>query len=94
MLEPIRRYGGQDLTVCRRGLRMTGDLAMVVARSGRTHRIPAVMTQLQEWMRVANEEGNFTVPELQSLKELYAHISETVAESGATLLGERNISRL
>ena len=87
MLDPIRRYGGGDLSVCRRSLRFFGDIAAALSRSDRLDRIPAALLQMDEWIRVAR--ANFTEgsAESYSLVELYCHIMESIAKSDSMVTG-------
>lgn len=87
MLDPIRRYGGADLSLCRRALRFFGDIAAVLSRCGRYDRIPAAVAQLDEWMRVSRENFAEGTPEIATLLELYCHILEGIAESKAMIMG-------
>lgn len=86
MLDGIRGYAGSDLSVYRRGLRLFGDLGVILSRCGRVNRIPAVLAQIEQWMVVA--KANFTTgsPELVSLKELYDHELRSIAESDRLVL--------
>jgi hypothetical protein len=71
MLDSIRRYGGSDLGVCSRGLRLFGDLGTILTRAGRIERVPVVLTQLEQWLAVCKAKFARGSPELESLQELY-----------------------
>jgi len=81
MLDGIRGYGGSDLSVCRRGLRLFGDLGAIVTRTGRNERLPGILTQLEQWMVVSRESFSKNSPELSSLEELNEHVLRNIAES-------------
>jgi hypothetical protein len=81
MLDGIRGYGGSDLSICRRGLRLFGDLGVILTRSGRVGRIPAILAQLEQWMVVSKQHFADGTPELTSLQELYDHVLRSIAES-------------
>jgi len=81
MLDSIRRYGGSDLSVCRRALRLFGDLGMILPQVGRVDAIPTVLVQMEQWMRVARQNFNEESSEIKSLEELYDHIRISIAES-------------
>jgi uncharacterized membrane protein len=80
MLDSLRRYGATDLGVCRRGLRMFGDLGAILTRQGQMDRVPAVFDQLEQWMTVS--KNNFDGPELLSLEELYDNLLQVIADAG------------
>jgi len=84
MLDSLRRYGATDLGVCRRGLRMFGDLGAILTRSGQTDRVPAVFDQLEQWMAVS--KTNFDGPELLSLEELYDNLLQVIADAGQLVI--------
>lgn len=84
MLDSLRRYGATDLGVCRRGLRMFGDLGAILTRSGQTDRVPAVFDQLEQWMAVC--KANFGGPELLSLEELYDNLLQVIADAGQLVI--------
>ena len=86
MLDGIRGYGGQDLSICRRGLRLFGDLGVILTRSGRVNRIPAILAQLEQWMVVAKKNFAEGSPELASLQDLYDHVLRNIAESNRLVL--------
>jgi uncharacterized membrane protein len=81
LLDGIRRYGNTDITVCRRGLRLFGDLGTILTRSQHLDRVPAVLSELEQWFNVSR--GNFPQDsqELRSLQELYDHLLKTIAQS-------------
>ena len=81
MLDGIRVYGSEDLGVCRRALRMLGDLASILTRSRRLDRIPACLAQLEEWMKVSRNTFAEGSNELTVLEELNGHILRDIAES-------------
>ena len=82
MLDSIRRYGGSDLGVCRRGLRLFGDLGAILTRAGRTERIPVVLTQLEQWLVTCKANFANGSPELDSLQELYEFVLRGIEDSG------------
>lgn len=79
ILDGIRQYGGNDLSVCRRGLRLYGDLAVILARSDHVERVPVALTQLEQWMVVARKNFTEGSPEMTSMTDLYDHILRSVA---------------
>lgn len=81
MLDGIRVYGASDISVCRRALRMLGDLAAILTRSKRLHRIPACLAQLEEWMNVSRKNFAKGTSELETLEALNDHILRDIAES-------------
>jgi uncharacterized membrane protein len=81
MLDSIRRYGGSDLGVCRRGLRLFGDLGAILTRAGRTERIPVVLTQLEQWLVTCKANFASGTPELESLQELYEFVLRGIEDS-------------
>jgi len=81
MLDGIRVYGGADVSVCRRALRMLGDLSTILIRSGRFDRIPACLTQLTEWMNVSRKNFLKGSPELKLLEDLHDHILRDITDS-------------
>jgi uncharacterized membrane protein len=81
MLDSIRRYGGSDLSVCRRGLRLFGDLGAILTRAGREERIPVVFTQLEQWLVVCKANFDAGTPELESLEELYSYVLKGIKDS-------------
>jgi uncharacterized membrane protein len=83
-LDPIRHYGQNDLAVCRRGIRLFGDLGCILTRRDRKPpkrdgRVRIVLAQMDQWLSVAKE--NFTGPELKSLQALYDHERENITDS-------------
>jgi uncharacterized membrane protein len=82
MLDSIRRYGGSDLGVCRRGLRLFGDLGAILTRAGRTERVPVVLTQLEQWLVTCKANFARGSPELESLQELYEFVMRGIEDSG------------
>jgi uncharacterized membrane protein len=81
MLDGIRVYGGSDISVCRRALRMLGDLSSILIRSGRVDRIPACLSQLTEWMNVSKKNFLKGSPELKVLEDLHDHILRDITDS-------------
>jgi uncharacterized membrane protein len=81
MLDSIRRCGGSDLVVCRRGIRLFGDLGAIVTRAERTERVPAVMTQLELWLVTSKEKFAEGSPERLSLEELYEYMLRGIEDS-------------
>ena len=81
MLDGIRVYGASDLSICRRALRMLGDLASILTRLQRIDRIPACLAQLEEWMRVSRVNFSKESPELKTLEDMNEHILRTIANS-------------
>jgi hypothetical protein len=81
MLDSIRRYGGSDLGVCRRGLRLFGDLGSILTRAGRIERVPVVLTQLEQWLVVCKANFARGSPELESLQELYEVVLRGIEDS-------------
>lgn len=81
MLDGIRVYGGSDISVCRRALRMLGDLSSILIRSGRVDRIPACLSQLTEWMNVSRKNFLKGSPELKVLEDLHDHILRDITDS-------------
>ncbi len=79
ILDGIRLYGGNDLAVCRRGLRLFGDLAVILARSPHVERIPTALAQLEQWMVVARRNFPADGPELNSLSDLRDYLLRSVA---------------
>lgn len=92
MLDSIRRYGRSDLAVCRRGLRLFGDIGGILTRSkglerpDRLDRVPAVLAQLEQWMVVSKENFAEGTPELLSLQELYDDMLQQIAKSNHSFL--------
>lgn len=86
MTESIRRYGASDLVVLRRGLRLFGDLGSILVREGRLDRVPAVLAQLEQWMFVSEQTFADDSPELVSLRELYEHLLQNMADSDSLIL--------
>jgi uncharacterized membrane protein len=82
MLDSIRRYGGSDLGICRRGLRLFGDLGAILTRAGRTERIPVVLTQLEQWLVTCKANFASGTPEMESLQELYVFVLRGIEDSG------------
>lgn len=82
MLDSIRRYGGSDLGVCRRGLRLFGDLGAILTRAGRTERVPVILTQLDQWLATCKHNFDEGTPELLSLQELYEYMLKGIEDSG------------
>jgi len=68
LLEPIRKYGATDLGVCRRGLRLFGDLAFILVRAGRLERVVPALVHLQQWMIASKESFQKGSPELKNLQ--------------------------
>lgn len=81
MLDGIRIYGATDVSVCRRALRMLGDLASILLRSDRIDRIPACLIQIDEWMNVSRRNFAKGSPELKLLESLTDHILRDVSDS-------------
>lgn len=81
LLDSIRRYGASDLNVCRRGIRLFGDLACILVRAQRIDRVVPVVAQLQQWMLVACEAFPNMSPERQSLQELYGHVLDAITDA-------------
>jgi uncharacterized membrane protein len=81
MLDSIRRYGGSDLGICRRGLRLFGDLGAILTRAGRTERIPVVLTQLEQWLVTCKANFANGSPEMESLQELYVFVLRGIEDS-------------
>ena len=88
MLDSIRKYGGSDLGVCRRGLRLFGDIGVICARSGRVDRVPSVLAQIEQWMVVSRHNFLPNSPELKSLEARYDHILRAIAECGTMTIKE------
>lgn len=89
LLDTIRRYGATDLGVCRRGLRLFGDLASILIRAKRLDRVVPTLAQLQEWMVVSREYFKEGSPELANLQDLYDHILETISEAEELVLSKQ-----
>jgi hypothetical protein len=77
-LDSIRRYGASDLNVCRRALRLFGDLGSILTQLKRMEAIPTILVQLEQWMVAARNKFPEGSPALVSL---YNHILRTIAES-------------
>jgi hypothetical protein len=86
MLDGIRRYGATDMTVCRRGLRMYGELGAILTRTGYLYQIPPCVAQLEQWMSICRTNFVEGGPELRTLQELYDHMLRNIAESGQIVL--------
>jgi uncharacterized membrane protein len=71
-LDSIRHYGASDLAVCRRGIRLFGELGAILTRTNKMeHRIPSILTQLDQWMEVSKRNFPKGSDELRSLEALY-----------------------
>lgn len=88
MLDPIRTYGASDLSVCRRSLRLLGDLGMILTSLDQIDVIPTILVQLKQWMNVARE--NFSQDELKSLEDLHEHQLRSIAESDNVVVKDEN----
>lgn len=86
MLDAIRRYGASDLGVCRRGVRLFGELGAILTRDHRLDRVPAVLAQLEQWKRVGEQNFESNSPEIESLRDLYDHMLRSIAESDSLVL--------
>jgi len=81
ILDSICRYGGRDLVVCRRGLRLFGDLGAILTRANRLDRVPAVLSELDQWMVVVKASFAEGTPELMSLQQLHDYMLRHIAKS-------------
>lgn len=113
MLDPIRFYGQGDVSVCRRGMRMFGELAAIMTRRRRKRTasvggegggssgadpssseedriVPALMTQMEQWMVAGKKNFEEGSPERQSLQDLYDHLTEMIATSKRKRKGKTN----
>jgi len=97
MLDGIRFYGQGDVSVCRRGMRLFGELAAIMTR--RRPRLtvttvggsvgvtgvqedrvtPALITQMEQWMVTGKKNFAEGSPELESLQNLYDHLTVMIA---------------
>jgi uncharacterized membrane protein len=91
LLDAIRRYGATDLTVCRRGIRLYGDLACILIRGKRLDRVIPVVAQLQQWMLVSRASFAAGSPELQNLQAIYDHSLEAIQDAEDQLLDEPSV---
>lgn len=90
MLDGIRVYGENDLTICRRGLRLFGDLAFMLSRTDFMDRLSIVLDQLEQWMKTSKKNFEAGSPEMESLQALYEHLLRTIAESESVFLKNEN----
>ena len=89
MLDPIRHYGGGDLAVCRRGIRLFGDLGAILTRRNISDsRIPTVLSQMEQWLNVAKQNFIKYSPEIVSLQALYDHELENITVAQSTTVQE------
>ena len=89
MLDPIRHYGGGDLAVCRRGIRLFGDLgAILTRRDAADSRIPTVLSQMEQWLNAAKQNFIKNSPELASLQALYDHEVANITVAKSTTVQE------
>ena len=86
MLDSIRRYGGSDLGVCRRGLRLFGDLGVILTQLDRLDVLPTILEQLEQWMVAAKGQFQADSMEFKSLQDLHDHIKLSIAESENVVL--------
>ena len=86
MLDGIRLYGKDDVGVCRRGIRMFGELAVIMARSGQVDRVPQALAHLDQWMSVCRKTFEEGTPERNALEELHEHLLQDVAECESVLI--------
>jgi len=86
LLDTIRRYGSSDLGVCRRGLRLFGDLASILIRAKRLDRVVPTLAQLQEWMAVSRANFAEGSAELANLQELYDFLVVMISEAEELVL--------
>lgn len=70
--------GGNDVGVCRRGIRLFGDLAMILTRSRQRSHVPVLMAQLEQWMVVSRDNFKATSPERKTLEDLYNHAMASI----------------
>ena len=92
LLDSIRRYGSSDLNVCRRGIRLYGDLACILTRAKRIDRVIPAVAQLQQWMVVSRESFSVGSPELNNLQELYQYELEAISDAEDKLLDEPEVA--
>jgi uncharacterized membrane protein len=92
LLDAIRRYGATDLTVCRRGIRLYGDLACILIRGKRIDRVIPVVAQLQQWMLVSRTSFTKDSPELQNLQAVYDHSLDAIQDAEDQLLDEPSVA--
>ena len=81
LLDGIRRYGNTDVSVCIRGLRLFGDLTVILTRADRFDLIPSTLAQMELWMKAARKTFDDNSPELRSIEQLYDSIVQTIVES-------------
>jgi uncharacterized membrane protein len=87
-LDPIRHYGGSDLAVVRRGIRLFGDLGSILTRKRYKDRIPTVLAQLEQWLNVGKQNFPSNSPEYHSIQALYDHVMENIAVSETSVVSE------
>ena len=89
MLDPIRHYGGGDLAVCRRGIRLFGDLGEILTRKNASDsRISTVLSQMEQWLIAAKQNFIKDSLELDSLQALYDHELEGLTVAMSTTVQE------
>ena len=91
LLDSIRRYGATDLNVCRRGIRLYGDLACILTRANRIDRVVPAVAQLQQWMLTSRQSFPAGSPELKNLQELYEHELDAISDAEDVHLDEPEI---
>lgn len=93
ILDGIRLYGGKDLAVCRRGLRLFGDLAVILARSHHVERVPTALAQLEQWMVVARNNFGEGSDEMNSMNDLHDHLLRSLAICGSVRIRDGDDAR-
>jgi len=86
LLDTIRRYGSSDPGVCRRALRLFGDLASILIRAKRLDRVVPTLAQLQAWMAASQASFAEGSAELTNLQELYDVLVVTISEAEELVL--------
>jgi len=86
LLDTIRRYGSSDPGVCRRALRLFGDLASILIRAKRLDRVVPTLAQLQAWMAASQAHFAEGSAELTNLQELYDVLVVTISEAEELVL--------
>ena len=87
-LDGIRHYGATDLAVCRRGIRLYGDLGAILTRKRSPDKIPICLTQMEQWLNTARNNFPTNSPELNSIQSLYDSEMENIKVSDHTTVRE------
>lgn len=88
-MDSIRFYGATDLAVCRRGIRLFGELGAILTRmKDMDQRVSSALTQLDQWMEVSKKNFPKGSDELISLQALYDDSMSLIVGSKSLVVEE------